>query len=583
MRKSNSRKRWRQSLRRDLRVFSRLFPWRTGIALGGGIALMAWGYEALYNRLEPSPTTYVKAIYAILNMLTFQVSFADMPASPGLDIFYVLVPLVGIPLLLVFGASILDVLRILFVRMERDQRWQVALAATVEHPIVICGLGRVGYRVAEQLLELEAPIVGVEAVASPLVDALLERGMPVIMGDVRNQEVLRDAGVERAQTVLVCTHDDLANIEAAFHVRSLNPKAEVVLRLFEDEIAHEIQHSFKVKAVLSRSAIAAQAFAYAAIGLEVLEAFDVDDAAYFLARVPLSLNAPQLGQPLGRLADNADVTPVCLSRGGRLHVEPPAETLLCADDALFVFASAERLNVLAQSQDAMPHHKLSPIFVCGLGHAGYRVVDVLLGLGRKVVGLDFEATELTERLVDRGVPVFYGDFRQRAVLEQAGIRNAVAIITCTGDDMINFAAGLRARDAAPDIRVVMRIFEEDLGTYLQQVFHINAIYSTSAIAAPAFVSEALNIHMTQPLNVADNQFVIARLTVEPLSRLYQARIATLNEQDDVTVLLHKTGKIIHVPPIFENILSAGDEVVVLASREKLRVLSMRNRTFWRGF
>ncbi len=583
MRKSNSQKRWGRSLRRDLNVFVHLFPWRTGMALGGGIALMAWAYLATYNYLEPDSTTYVKAVYAILNMLTFQVSFADMPAGPGLDIFYVIVPLVGIPLLLVFGASILDVLRILFVRMERGERWQAALAATVENPIVVCGLGRVGYRVAEQLLELDAPVIGVESVASPLVDALMEREMPVIMGDVRNREVLRSAGVERAQTVLVCTHNDLANIEAAFHVRSLNPKAEVVLRLFEDEIAHEIQKSFKARAILSRSAIAAQAFAYAAIGLDVLEVFDIDAVAYFLARVPLSPDAPQLGQPLGRLADNADVTPVCLARDGRLLVEPPAETLLCVGDALFVFASAERLGLLAQSQDALPYHKHSPVFVCGLGHAGYRVVDVLLGMGRKVVGLDFESTELTERLSDRGVPVFYGDFRQRVVLERAGVREAVAIITCTEDDMINFATSLRAREAAPNIRVVMRIFEEDLGVHLQQVFHINAIYSTSAIAAPAFVSEALNIHMTQPLNVANDQYVIARLTVEPLSHLHHAQIVELNEQDDVTVLLHKAGKIIHVPPIFENTLSAGDEVVVLASREKLRALSARNRTFWRGF
>ncbi|MBN2004354.1 MAG: NAD-binding protein [Anaerolineae bacterium] len=582
MHKSNLQKRWGRSLRRDLYVFARLFPWRTGIVLGGGIALMAWAYLVTYNRFELDTTTYIKAVYAILNMLTFQVSFADMPASPKLDIFYVIVPLVGIPLLLVFGANVLDGLRILFVRMERGQRWQVALAATIDRPIVVCGLGRVGYRVAEQLLDLEAPVIGVEAVASPLVDALLEREMPVIIGDVRNREVLRSAGVERAPTVLVCTHDDLANIEAAFHVRSLNSKSEVVLRLFEDEIAQDIQDSFKAKAILSRSAIAAQAFAYAAMGLEVLEVFDLDGTAYFLARVPLSPHAPQLGQPLGRLADDADVTPVCLARDGQLMVEPSPETLLRVGDALFVFAAAERLNVLAQSQDAMPHHRLSPIFVCGLGHAGYRVVDVLLGLGRKVVGLDFESTELTERLVDRGVPVFYGDFRQRVVLEQAGIRGAVAIITCTGDDMINFAAGLRAREAAPDIRVIMRIFEEDLGEYLQQVFYINAIYSTSAIAAPAFVSEALNIHMTQPLNVADDRFVIARLTVEPLSRLHRARIAALNEQEDLTVLLHKTGKVIHVPPVPENSLAVGDEVVVLASREKLCALSIRNRTFWRG-
>ena len=283
-----SQHRWWQRLRQDLLVLKHLFPWRTSGVLIIGIAMMACVYQRAHNYLEPGYLSYIKAVYAIINMMSFQVSFADMPRSPQLDGFFAIVPLVGLPLLLVFGANIFNILRIFFVRGERGQTWQKALAATVESPIVVCGLGRVGYRIAGQLLDLGRQVVGIEAVSSPLVDALIKRAMPIILGDIRSEDVLRHAGVERARTVLVCTHNDLANIEAAFRIRELNPHAEIVLRLFEDEIAGEIRQSFDVKSIISRSAIAAQAFAHAAMGMEVLETFDLEGHTYFLAKVPLS-------------------------------------------------------------------------------------------------------------------------------------------------------------------------------------------------------------------------------------------------------------------------------------------------------
>ena len=506
-------------------------------------------------------------------MMSFQVSFADIPKSPQMDVFFVIVPLVGLPLLLIFGANIFNILRIFFVRGEREQTWQKALAATIESPIVVCGVGRVGYRIANQILDLGRPAVGIEAVSSPLVDALIERNMPVIMGDIRSEDVLRHAGVERARTVLVCTHNDLANIEAAFRARELNPHAEIVLRLFEDEIADEIKQSFDVKTIISRSAIAAQAFAHAALGMEVLETFDLGEHTYFLAKIPLGAGNPLIDQSVHTISEDQDVTIVCLYREGHFTPEPDPDTRLQCDDALFIFADVRRLSALVEVK-ARPQ---AQIVVCGLGHAGYRVVKALLALNRQVIALDLEPSRLSERLRGQGIAVVYGDFRQRVVLEEAGIRQATAIITCTDNDMVNFEAVLRARELNPAIRVVVRIFEEALGERLQRAFHLHAVYSTSAIAAPAFVSAALNIHTTQPIDVGEEKLVIARLVIETLSGLYHEKASALTQQDDLTVLLHKTKSGVQIPPAPDATLAPDDEIVVLASSEKLRELSQRNR------
>ncbi|MBN1873873.1 MAG: NAD-binding protein [Anaerolineae bacterium] len=577
--------RWWRRICRDLRVLAHCFPWWVGMALVVGIAGMAALFQQTYNRGLSPPISYVKAVYAILNMIAFQISFADMPENDALDIFFVVVPLAGIPLLLVFGANILTTLRVFFVRGERGPEWQAALAATLKRPIVVCGLGRVGYRVAGQLLDLERPVVGIEAVYSPLVDALRNRDMPVILGDIRNEDVLHSAGVDRAHTVLVCTHNDLANIEAAFRVRERNAQARIILRLFEDEIATEIKNSFDVEAIISRSAIAAQAFAYAALGLEVLETFILETQTYALAKVPLKINSPLLGHTLQTLTDEEDMTVVCIHRDGQLITEPGATTCTQMDDTLFVFIEMERLAGLTQgskgagvqrSGEAGEQEK-SPVMVCGVGHAGYRVVNVLLELKQPVIVLSLEVEILAERLKGQGVNVLYGDFRQHAVLEHAGVRQSAAIIACTENDMVNFETVLRARELNPQIRVVMRSFEEALGERLQQAFNIDTVYSTSAIAAPAFVTAALKMHIIQPVEVGTEQLRMARILVEALSSLYRERIDTLNDEEELTILLHKHNTTIYIPPDMTQPLLPGDEIIVLASEAKLGALSVRNR------
>ncbi len=571
--------RWWRQFCQDLRVLARLFPWKVSTALTAGVALAALLFEETYNHtLLPGdiPVTYVKAIYAVLNMVAFQITYADMPDSPALDIYFVIVPLIGIPLLLAFGLNILNILRVFFVRAERGQAWQEALAATVERPIVVCGLGRVGYRVANQLLDMGQPVIGIDTAMSPLVTILIERGMPCILGDVHDKEVLRRAGVPRAQAVLACTNQDLVNIEAVFHVRELNPQARIVVRLFEDSIADEIQETFNVKAVISRSAVAAAAFAHAAIGMEVLETFDLKARTYFLAKLALGATSPLAGMALGAMADMYDVTVVCLEREGEIFIEPENNLVLRAGDTLFVFAAMERVGELARQRQSSSTS--GPIFVCGLQHTGYRVVNTLLGLHQPVVALDFAPDVLAEQLRERGVPVVYGDFRQHAILEQAGLRTAGALIACSEDDMVNFETMLRARELVPTLRVVMRIFEESLGEQLQRAFHIDAVYSTSAIAAPLFVAEALNVYVVQPVTISSAQFGVsqslAHLTVTANSRLHHAAIADLTREANMTVLLHIREDTVYIPPDLAQILAPGDEIVVLASEEKLRGLEI---------
>lgn len=573
-----TRHRWHR-LRQDVRVFARLFPWRIAAILGTGLLATARLFQRDFSRLEhiAEPLTFVQALLSVMKII--QLDY-DLPVPSALDPYFALLPLIGLPLFLLFGVNVFNVIRVFFVRRERGPAWQASLAATVNNHILICGVGRVGYRLAQQLLDLNLDVVGVNDTGSPLIETLLDGGMPILIGDVRSAEVLQQAGVTRAATVVICTNHDLVNIEAAFRVRELNPQARIVLRLFEDEIAETLSATFDVAAIISRSALAAVAFAHAALGLEIVETFQLGDQRCVLTWVPVTAHSPLVGRAVTTFCAEQDVAPVLHRVASGVPVEPDPTAVLRAGDALLVFADADRLEPfigcgLLRAEGAAVARR--PIVVCGLGHTGYRVILRLLDLGQPVIALDFEPGRLSQRLVERGVRVVFGDMRQPAMLAAAGIETAEALVACSEDDIVNLEVLLRAREVNPGLRTVLRLFEEGLGAQMRESFGIDAVYSTSAIASPAFLSAALQLNVAQPVAVDDGHFYLTRLTVRPGSALVGSSPAALDAEEGLTVALHARGGAVSIPPAADVALQAGDELVALVSQDKLRELTRRNR------
>src|SRR5438477_5806917 len=97
---------------------------------------------------------------------------------------------------------------------------------TMKQPVILCGLGRVGWRVLEYLRAAGFPVVAIDTRCSPN-DPRLDK-VRLVRGDCRSQEVLAEAGLAEARGVLILTSDDLVNISAALMVRNLHPEVRVV-------------------------------------------------------------------------------------------------------------------------------------------------------------------------------------------------------------------------------------------------------------------------------------------------------------------------------------------------------------------
>jgi Trk K+ transport system NAD-binding subunit len=117
--------------------------------------------------------------------------------------------------------------------------------------VIVVGHGHLGGHLVDHLRQSARPYVLIER-DSTVVDDLVRAGEPVVVDDARQESTLLDAGVERANLVVITAN----NIETALlvtkRVRDRNKKATVVVRCYLDEFT-EILESLGANEVISSS------------------------------------------------------------------------------------------------------------------------------------------------------------------------------------------------------------------------------------------------------------------------------------------------------------------------------------------
>ena len=126
------------------------------------------------------------------------------------------------------------------------------------HHVVIAGLGQVGLRVGQLLLELRVPCVVVERTSqAPNLPMARASRLPVVIGDAADLGVLERVGLQRARALAALGSDDLDNVAVVISALALSPGVQTVLRAGEDPAVEETTSLFRIGRVADVSAMTA--------------------------------------------------------------------------------------------------------------------------------------------------------------------------------------------------------------------------------------------------------------------------------------------------------------------------------------
>lgn len=289
--------------------------------------------------------TLTESIYSVLTMAFLQ-SSGEFPHNPLLQIFYFVMPVVGIGAL---AQGLTDFGILLFNRRARSREWEIAVASTLNNHHVLVGLGHLGFRVVQQLHEMGEQVAVIELdPKADLTAAVQKMGIPVISGDASRETTLSDANVKDASSIIMCVQNDAVNLKTALKARSLNPDIKVVIRIFDDDFANDLHAQFGFNA-LSGTAIAAPAFAASAAGADITNPISVEGESLSLARLTIKPNSELDGKTVGQIEDGYSVSLVLVRHDHKSELHPTDSTKLKGNDMLAVLGRPEKLNALVHA------------------------------------------------------------------------------------------------------------------------------------------------------------------------------------------------------------------------------------------
>ncbi len=293
------------------------------------------------------------ATYTVFALLVFE-SPLPLPSSWLTRLVFFAIPIFGI---LILGQVIIRLGR----NLLDKNLWNKSMASTYTDHTIVCGLGKVSLKVIRWILDLnEEAIVIEQNHNNPLIEEVRSWGVPVVIADARRPDVLTEANIQQAESIVPCTNDDLTNLRIALEARRLVPALKVVLRMFDVHLAESVRAGFDIHTVFSIAEISAPSFAAAATRAPLDHAFafgEGDDRGILTITtftiVPESI---LVGYNVGQLETEFEVAIIALRSDGEFRLHPRDKAQLFAGDQFVASASIESLMTLAQLTP--PNHEL---------------------------------------------------------------------------------------------------------------------------------------------------------------------------------------------------------------------------------
>ncbi len=212
------------------------------------------------------------------------------------------------------------------------------------NPVLVIGGGRVGRSVARALKSrgVAFNLVEKREEMRPRLAGLADR---LVMGDAARREVLDEAGLAEAPSVVITTSDDAVNLYLCIYCRRLNPEARIVCRITHQRNIASMQRA-GADLTLSYARLGVEAVLAELQGRELL--FLGGGVELITAKVPPLLAGKSLAQAGIGARFGLNVIAVEAGDGGQLTPAGPG-TVLPQGGEVFMLGSADAYRAFREA------------------------------------------------------------------------------------------------------------------------------------------------------------------------------------------------------------------------------------------
>ena len=221
--------------------------------------------------------------------------------------------------------------------------------------VIICGFGRVGKQVAEDLQAHGDEFIIIELNENNLIHEKEHEGFLFLQGDSTNDDILMNAGIEGARAVITCLPKDADNTYVVLAAREFKKDILIVSRASSNSAVSKLRMAGANNIIMPDS-LGGSHMASLIANPDVMEFLDIIRVQGYKGANIESISYDDLPTNLkGKTIDELDTNRITgaaiigyKSPDGQYHINPSGDTVIEAKSRLFVLGGAAQIKKVVE-------------------------------------------------------------------------------------------------------------------------------------------------------------------------------------------------------------------------------------------
>jgi len=440
--------------------------------------------------------------------------------------------------------------------------------------ITIAGAGRVGNVIARQLIKEKHDVTIVDINKDCIDTVSNSLDVLPVLGDAASAQVLLDAGVNESELMISVTNSDVVNLLICIVAKKIGVKntiARIREPLYLQTIAL-IKDDMGLSFVVNPEKDTAKEIFGSLLFKDASQVETFAQGSNEVMTCIIREKNPLAGQSIRNLSRFAGkkILVCAIKRDGQVFI-PNADTVFKVGDTIsFVATRSDAVHFFKKMK--YESGRIKDLTIIGAGKLVYYLAQMAVSNGIPVSIIDRDP-EHCQKLVDSlpDAVVMCGDGTDTAVLEECGVLQASAVVTCTDSDEKNVLISMYIKKHCPDTKVITKIKKTDFEDMLYGI-DIGNLFNPKYIAADRIITyvramqETVGNEVQSLCHVIDNKVEVLEFKIDEAAPNLGIPLQNIRFKSDILLASITRNGVSFIPGANDTV-EIGDTVLVVTTRK----------------
>lgn len=447
--------------------------------------------------------------------------------------------------------------------------------------IIVIGCGKIGITILDRLVKEGHDLIAIDNNPAVITEVTNIYDVIGVCGNGADSDTLEEAGVDKAELVVAVTSSDELNMLSCFIARRMGAKhtiARVRAPEYNDQSLGFMKHQLGLSMTINPELMAAHEFFNI---LKLPSAVKIETFArrnFEMVELIVKEDSPLNGIRLSELRKKYNKCKflICVVQRGDVVYIPDGNFELRTGDRIGLTATHMEIQRLLKML-GMLQKQARDVLLLGASRTAYYLAKMLIGSGNSVKIIEKDpqrCTTICEALPE--AVVIHGDGALQELLLEEGIRSTDAFVALTGMDEENILISFYAMSQNVP-KVISKVNRDELSGMAEKL-GLESIVSPQRTVSDVLVRYARALknsagsEVEALYNIMDGQAEALEFNVLPDFPLLQTPLKDMRLKSNILIAGIIRGRKA-VIPTGDDVIMAGDRVVVIAAKQHLQSLS----------